>query len=192
MSTKSRKRDARDDGGGDTGLAALLRGWLPVIVGLVVVVGAGLWFGGLIPTGTGGSDGSTASAARAVSSSASKSSSTSWSETLPAFISSAPTQVQEAYAFVAAHTSETQYVPCYCGCGEHSGHRWVRDCFVKDWTASGVTYDAHGSGCDICVNIALEVKNGLAKGQSLSAIRKTVDSKYSSVGAGTDTPLPPS
>ncbi len=186
MSTKDRRRDG---GHHTTGAspASLIRGWLPVIAGLVVVVGAGLWFGGLLPMGSGGDDGSKGPAARAASSSSS-----SWDQTLPDFISSAPAEVQEAYAFVAAPPSETQYIPCYCGCGEHSGHRWVRDCFVKDWSQSGITYDAHGSGCDICVNIALEVKNGLAKGQSLSTIRKTVDSKYASIGAGTDTPLPPS
>ena len=182
MSTKKRAPGPEDRGDNDA--MTLIRGWLPVIVGLVVVVGAGLWFGGLIPTGSGGDDGSTAPAARAESSSSKQS--------LPAFITGAPAQVQQAYTFVAIHTNETQYVPCYCGCGEHSGHRWVRDCFVKDWTASGVTYDDHGSGCDICVDIALEVKSGLAKGQSLATIRKTVDSKYSSAGGGTDTPLPPS
>jgi len=189
MSAKHQRRRQADSRSGDavSDRAALIRGWLPVIAGLVVVVGAGLWFGGLIPAGS-NDGGKTASAVRGASSS----SSSSWNQTLPDFISSAPAEVQEAYAFVAAHTSETQYIPCYCGCGEHSGHRWVRDCFVRDWSQSGITYDAHGSGCDICVNIALEVKNGLAKGQSLSAIRKTVDSKYASVGAGTNTPLPPS
>ena len=189
MSTK-RRAPSREDRG-DNDALTLIRGWAPLIVGLVVVVGAGLWFGGLIPTGSGGGDEGTASAARAAARSSSSSSSSSSNHTLPGFISRAPGQVQEAYAFVAAHTGETQYIQCYCGCGEHSGHRWVRDCFVKDWTASGVTYDDHGSGCDICVNIALEVKSGLAKGQTLAAIRKTVDSKYSSAGGGTDTPLPP-
>jgi len=185
MSAKNQRRRLADSTSSDAAsdAAALIRGWLPVIVGLVVVVGAGLWFGGFIPTGTGENNGDAASAARGTS---------SWNQTLPSFISSAPTEVQEAYAFVAANPNETQYIPCYCGCGEHSGHRWIRDCFVKDWTASGITYDAHGSGCDICVNIALELKNGLAKGQSLATIRKTVDSKYSTYGGGTDTPLPPS
>jgi len=160
-----------------------------VIASLVVVVGAGLWFGGLIPTRGGGSDAGTASAARPASSSSSGS--TSSGQAVPSFIRTASAEVQEAYAFVAAHPTETQYMPCYCGCGEHSGHRWVRDCFVKNWSQSGVTYDAHGSGCDICVNIALDVKSGLAKGQSLTAIRKAIDAKYSDVGPGTNTPLPP-
>ena len=183
MSAKKPRRAQADARGGDalSDVASLARGWLPVIVGLAVVVGAGLWFGGLIPTGA-DDTGGRASAAPGASSS---------TQSLPSFISDAPAEVQQAYTFVAAHPDETQYVPCYCGCGEHSGHRWIRDCFVKDYTASGVTYDEHGSGCDICVNIALEVKNGLAKGQSLAAIRKTVDDKYSSVGPPTDTPLPP-
>jgi len=191
MSTKSSKRQKEEDreDGTLSSLGALVRGWAPVIVGLVVVVGAGLWFGGLIPAG-GGDDRSTPST-RAASSSKS-SSSTSWDQALPSFITNSPTEVQEAYAFVAANPDDAQYIPCYCGCGEHSGHRWVRDCFVKEWTATGIKYDDHGSGCDICVNIALELKNGLAKGQTLPAIRKTVDSKYSKFGGGTDTPLPPS
>ncbi|TAK57220.1 MAG: hypothetical protein EPO22_12585 [Dehalococcoidia bacterium] len=187
MSIKGRKQQKEGYAGDDavTAIGSSIRSWLPAVIGLVVVVGAGLWFAGIVPTGS-GDDGSIAPAARAASSSSSS------SQSMPSFISSAPAQVQEAYAFVAAHTGETQYIPCYCGCGEHSGHRWVRDCFVRDVTSTGITYDDHGSGCDICVNIALEVKSGLAKGQPLSAIRKTVDSKYSGAGGGTDTPLPPS
>jgi branched-chain amino acid transport system ATP-binding protein len=100
-------------------------------------------------------------------------------------------RVQEAYTYAAAHGDEMTYMPCYCGCGDHSGHRWVRDCFVKEWATGGIKYEPHGSGCDVCVSIALDVKAGLAKGQSLSAIRKYVDAKYSKLGPGTNTPLPP-
>jgi hypothetical protein len=188
MSTKGSKKSGRRpvpasrDEGGFAALGSAMRDWLPVIVGLVVVVGAGLWFSGLIPAGTGSSSEGTVSDASDASSS---------SQSLPSFITNSPGDVQQAYTFVAAHPDETQYIPCYCGCGEHSGHRWIRDCFVKDYTASGITYDEHGSGCDICVNIALALKDGLAKGQSLATIRKTVDNMYSSVGPPTDTPLPP-
>jgi Protein of unknown function with PCYCGC motif len=165
------------------GAAARLRSWLPIVVGLAVVVGTGLWFGGLLPSRSGAER---QGAAPATFAGAAPS-----NQQLPAFISAAAPRVQEAYTYAAAHGDELQQMPCYCGCGVHSGHRWVRDCFVKDWTASDIKFEAHGSGCDVCVSIALDVKNGLENGQSLAAVRKFIDGKYSKLGPGTNTPLPP-
>jgi len=166
-----------------SGTPSLLRTWLPIFVSVTVIVGAGLWFGGLMRSRSGAERQSAPAAAFAKAAPP--------NQQLPAFISGGTPRVQEAYSYAAAHGDEMTYMPCYCGCGEHSGHRWVRDCFVKEWAASGITYDPHGSGCDICVSIALDVKNGLESGQSLAAVRKAIDAKYAKYGAGTNTPLPP-
>jgi hypothetical protein len=157
---------------------------LPLLAAAILVVVAGLWFGGLLPVGGAGehADVAPASVSRATP---------SGQQTLPQFIVAAAPRVRDAYDFAAGHSAELAYIPCYCGCGGHSGHRNVRDCFVKQQTSSGITYDDHGSGCDICVSIVLDVKTMQGQGQSLAATRKYIDATYSKIGPGTNTPLPP-
>jgi hypothetical protein len=165
-------------------LAARVRGLLPVFAGAIAIIGAGLWFGGRLATGGAGEHSN--AVPQTVSSTTSPA-----QQTLPQFISTASPRVREAYEFAAGHGAELAYVPCYCGCGGHSGHRSARDCFVKQQTMSGITYDEHGSGCDICVSIVLDVKRMQGQGQSLAAARKYIDGKYAKIGPSTDTPLPP-
>ena len=108
----------------------------------------------------------------------------------PAFISSAPAQVRQAYRFAAQHEAELRYVPCYCGCGA-SGHTSNADCFVKSRSAEGwMTLEPHGSHCGTCVGIALDVKGMLTYGMSVREIRSAIDAKWASAGPGTPTPLP--
>jgi hypothetical protein len=108
---------------------------------------------------------------------------------LPSYVVRAPFVVQEAYAYVARHPETTAYIPCYCGCGRHSDHRSVHDCFVAGRGADGsVAYDPHGSGCQMCVDIALITKRMVGDGSSLTAVRTFVDDKYSYLGPPTDTP----
>lgn len=168
----------------DTRLSSRARGALPVLLGAVAVLGVGLWLGGLLPGFGGGSAPPPASTTRA-------STPGQQVQALPAFLTSATPRVRSAYDYAASHGAELAYIPCYCGCGGHSGHRDVRDCFIQSQTAAGITYDDHGSGCDICVSIVLDVKSKLAEGQSLGAVRKFIDARYSNIGPGTDTPLPP-
>jgi hypothetical protein len=110
---------------------------------------------------------------------------------LPQFVTAAAPRAREAYEFAVARGADLAYIPCYCGCGGHSGHRDVRDCFIKQVTTSGVDYEEHGSTCDVCVAIVLDVKKMAGEGQSLAATRSYIDAKYSKIGPGTDTPLPP-
>ncbi len=109
---------------------------------------------------------------------------------LPSYAARAPFSVQEAYTYVAEHPETTGYIPCYCGCGRHSGHRSVHDCFVAargpDGSVAG--YDPHGAGCDMCVDIVLITKRMAGKGDSLAAVRKSVDDKYGFLGPPTNTP----
>ena len=160
------------------------RGALPVLLGAVAVLGAGLWFGGLLPGS--GSGSSNAPAANTQSTS-----SISRSQALPAFLTAASPRVRSAYEFAATHAVELTYIPCYCGCGQHSGHKSVRDCFILSQNGSSTTYDNHAAGCDICVSIVLDVQAKLGAGQSLASVRSYVDGKYSKLGPGTNTPLPP-
>jgi hypothetical protein len=162
----------------------IARGALPVLLGAVAVLGAGLWFGGLLPGSGGGSTGAPASSTQSGSS-------ISRSQALPAFLASASPRVRSAYDYATGHAAELAYIPCYCGCGTHSGHQSVRDCFISSRAGSAIAYDDHGSGCDICVSIVLDVQAKLRDGQSLASVRSFIDGKYAKYGPGTDTPLPP-
>lgn len=161
-----------------------IRSTLPAFLGAIAVVGAGLWFTGLLPLGGGGEHRTTAPAS--VSQTAPER-----EQALPQFVTAAVPRAREAYAFAVARGADLAYIPCYCGCGGHSGHRNVRDCFIKQVTASGVDYEQHGSTCDVCVAIVLDVKKMTGEGQSLAATRSYIDAKYSKIGPGTNTPLPP-
>jgi hypothetical protein len=109
----------------------------------------------------------------------------------PDYVLSAPDDVQTAYQFALERPDVMMWMPCYCGCGQHSDHKSARNCFVKDDTTSGEPFDPHGAGCAMCVGIALDVKALTEEGRSLRDIRAFIDEKYGSLGGGTDTPLPP-
>ena len=115
-----------------------------------------------------------------------------WSGIVPPdYVLAAPEDVQTAYRFALERPDVMMWMPCYCGCGQHSNHKSARNCFVKDDTTSGEPFDPHGAGCDMCVGIALDVKALTEEGRSLRDIRTFIDEKYGSLGGGTDTPLPP-
>ena len=158
--------------------ARSLRALLPAVIAAVAVLGIGLW---AVVAFTAG-DGSDAPSV-----------STSGGQTngLPDFIATASQDVRDAYAYAADHGAQLAYIPCYCGCGGHSGHRNVRDCFIKHGSGAAITYEEHGSQCNICVGIVLDAKVMLERGDSLPMVRAAIDEAYSDVGPGTDTPLPP-
>lgn len=111
---------------------------------------------------------------------------------LPGYVLEQLPDVQEAYLFAVERPDVLMWVPCYCGCGGHSGHKSARECFVKRGSAGGqIQFDEHGSQCDICVGIALDAKRMVEEGRSLREIRDYIDATYGAVGPGTDTPLPP-
>ena len=110
---------------------------------------------------------------------------------MPQFVREASPETQEAYRFALEQPEALQYIPCYCGCGAQSGHKSVHDCFLKQVSQNVVEFEEHGSACGICVNIVLDVKGQLAQGKTLREIRSYVDAQYSSIGPGTNTPLPP-
>ncbi len=109
-------------------------------------------------------------------------------EPLPDYVMSADSGVQLAYQFAVDRPDVMQWMVCYCGCGDHSGHKSALNCFVK---AGGKEFDAHGSNCDVCVGIALDAMTMTEEGRSLSDIRTYIDDTYGNIGPGTDTPLPP-
>jgi hypothetical protein len=111
---------------------------------------------------------------------------------LPDFILASDERVAMAYQFALERPDVMLWMPCYCGCGGHSGHKNARDCFVQPESSPGnVQFEEHGSQCDVCVDISLLAREMTLAGRSLSEIRTAVDQEFGDVGPGTDTPLPP-
>jgi len=154
------------------------------VAGLIVLVGMGAIY---LTAGGSGSESPSGSAAMAPGTQATAASSVM----LPDYVMAAPKDTQMAYQFALDRPDVMMWVPCYCGCGGHSGHKNARDCFVQESTATSATFDEHGAGCGVCVGIALEAKRLTEEGKSLRQIRAAVDEKFGAIGPGTDTPLPP-
>ena len=112
--------------------------------------------------------------------------------TLPDYVMAASEDVQMAYQYAMDRPDVMMWMPCYCGCGGHSGHKSAKNCFIKESsTATNVQFDEHGANCEMCVGIALDTKRMQEEGRSLTEIRTYIDETYGSIGPGTDTPLPP-
>jgi Protein of unknown function with PCYCGC motif len=100
--------------------------------------------------------------------------------------------VQAAYEFAARHPEVLHYVPCFCGC-ERGGHDGNHDCFVRSRDANGkVTWDSHGYGCAICIDVAYSAMQMFNSGASVPQIRTAIDQKYAGrFPSATPTPKPP-
>jgi hypothetical protein len=99
---------------------------------------------------------------------------------------SAPEDVRMAYQFAMDHPDIMMWMPCYCGCGGHAGHKSAKNCFIKESsTADNVQFDEHGASCQMCVTIALDTKAMLEEGRSLKEMRTYIDDKFGDIGPGT-------
>ncbi len=93
----------------------------------------------------------------------------------PSYVYTNPLTLK-AYTYATEHPDVLEQIPCYCGCGGHSGHRFLRDCFIHDdWT-----YDEHASFCDVCVGESIKVQDYLASGKTLKEARALIDQEYGS------------
>jgi len=104
---------------------------------------------------------------------------------LPSYAYTNPLTLK-GYRYATEHPEILEQIPCYCGCGGHSGHRFLRDCYIHDdWT-----YDDHASFCDVCIGEAIKVQDYLAQGKTLKEARALIDEEYSKKG-GDRTNTPP-
>ena len=163
--------------------AGPLAGLLSMLAVAAVVVLAGL---GAIYLVAGGSGSDSPKAA------APASTDDGGSGTLPGYVMAASEDTKMAYQFALDRPDVLMWMPCYCGCGEHSGHKSAKNCFIKETsTATNVQFDEHGASCAMCVGIALDTKRMQEEGRSLAEIRAYIDQEYGAIGPGTDTPFPP-
>jgi Protein of unknown function with PCYCGC motif len=110
----------------------------------------------------------------------------------PGFAPARPMETTRmAYEFAARHPEVIKYVPCYCGC-ERNGHGSNESCFVRSRDAKGgVTWDSHGWGCTICIDVAVEAARMQAGGADAASIRAAIDRKYAGrFPSSTPTPKP--
>ena len=61
-----------------------------------------------------------------------------------------------------------EQLPCFCGCMTSFGHKNNLFCFK----------DQHGSGCEICQDIALDARKMHDQGMSIAQIQDNIKSKY--------------
>lgn len=108
----------------------------------------------------------------------------------PSYVQAGPFDVKEAYAYAVEHPEVLQYMPCYCGCGQHSGHTGIHDCFVQQGHITGgpVVFDSHGANCQMCVDIARDAKRLVQQGKTLQEARQYVAAQYGGLGPATNTP----
>jgi len=111
---------------------------VPALV--IVALGlAGLWYFG----GRKSDNASTETAQPPPNQMASVLSDVSW----PSYVARGPQSVKEAYQFAALRPDVLDYMPCYCGCGQHNGHRSNRECFIANVNQGGrtIAFEQHGS-----------------------------------------------
>jgi hypothetical protein len=85
-------------------------------------------------------------------------------------LSAMPGHVAEHYRFAAAHPDVYSEVPCFCGCDATLDHRFLLDCFVRPDGG----WEAHASGCGVCLEESRMIRSMLARGSGTAEIRADV------------------
>ncbi len=117
---------------------------------------------------------------------------TASSDVLPTFLNAQREEIRLVYQVAGKATDIIQWIPCYCGCGESSGHKSNMNCFIKEINSDGsVVWDDHGTRCGVCLQIAIDSVKMKQEGKSLKEIRTIIDNTYKKGYAKpTDTPMP--
>ncbi|PYI57119.1 PCYCGC motif-containing (lipo)protein [Paenibacillus flagellatus] len=113
-------------------------------------------------------------------------------QTLPSFLRNQPEEMRTAYRLAAETVDTLQWIPCYCGCGESASHKSNVNCFIKEMGSDGsVTWDDHGTRCNVCLEIAVVSYKLKEQGKAAKEIRETIDQAYGKGYAKpTPTPMP--
>jgi len=89
----------------------------------------------------------------------------------PSYFSSDP-RAQAAYQAAKDIPEVLAELPCFCGCMTQYGHENNLFCFK----------DQHGSGCEVCEDIALDARDMHAKGLSPAQIKENIIQRYARRG----------
>ena len=134
-------------------------GWVPVILGGLVVVALTFFGVAVLIRGASGADPSDAYAAP---------------KPATVSLSELPSAMSDTYHYAAEHPTEFMAIPCFCGCQQTLGHRNLEDCFVTpdgDW-------DAHASGCGVCTAEAVAAKDLLDANTPIDAVRTAILDRF--------------
>ena len=77
-------------------------------------------------------------------------------------------KTRAAYQVAKEIPEVLEQLPCFCGCLTSFGHKNNLFCFK----------DQHGSGCNICQDIALDAKKMHDQGAPIAQIQDTIKAKY--------------
>lgn len=88
-----------------------------------------------------------------------------------------PEEQQELYLAAEADPEAFEAVRCYCGCEEFLEHADLRSCFLR---ADGA-WEAHATGCGICLAEAEMVLDLREQGRDVDAIVDAVDDRYAAI-----------
>ena len=100
----------------------------------------------------------------------------------PEFVYYSP-KTERGYRLAVENQPLLVRMPCYCGCGAmpEDPHKSLLDCFIGD----DGSFDSHASGCELCVDIAVDAVQWRAEGKSLAETLSLVDEKYQGYGPST-------
>ena len=90
----------------------------------------------------------------------------------------------KGYQVALAEGELLSRLPCYCGCGQDSRYRSLRDCFLTDQGE----FPSHGANCQDCLEEVEDAARWKDGGLSTREIRELIDGKYEGRGPPTDTP----
>lgn len=90
----------------------------------------------------------------------------------------------KGYSIAFAEQELLSRLPCYCGCGQDSKYKHLRDCFINDQGE----FQSHGANCEVCLEEARDAAAWKVEGLSEKEIRARIDAEYEGRGKPTDTP----
>lgn len=102
---------------------------------------------------------------------------TSSAAVAPLELAAVPEEIAAHYRFAAANADAYRDVPCYCGCEQFLAHRDLYDCFVR---ADGAGWEAHASGCGVCIAESAAVRQLVDEGSTRTEIRSAVIEQFGS------------
>jgi len=99
----------------------------------------------------------------------------------PLDLASVSPNVAAHYRYVKAHQDAYSQIPCFCGCDRSLAHRSLLDCYVQ---ADGVGWEAHASGCGICIAESVTARRLLNGGRDPTSVRAAVIAEFGSAAGG--------
>lgn len=66
----------------------------------------------------------------------------------PSFVNDpfAPRNTPKAYQAAVDFYEDFSHIPCFCGCGQHSGHTSLQSCFISSRNGDEFKFGDHGAG----------------------------------------------